>query len=98
MRAAAVHSPLRSLIVQESVNQPRCKRVTAADAVEYLKVGHRPRLGELALVVADRAPIIDCGRLGVTQCRGHHFEVMEGRDSLLDHLAKALRLQLAQWF
>ena len=45
--------------VEEAVDQPRGEGVAAAHAVENLQVGHRPRLVERALVVADRAPVVE---------------------------------------
>src|SRR5260370_30414854 len=61
--AAAVHCPVRTLVVQEAVDQPRGKPGAATDAIEDLLIRHRPSLIERTLVVADRAPVVDARRL-----------------------------------
>src|ERR1019366_5251258 len=75
VRAAAVDGPVRALFVQKTVDQPRREGIAATDAVEDLEVRHGPRLVELALVVAHRAPVVDGRGLHMAQGRGHSLEV-----------------------
>src|ERR1017187_3844222 len=93
VRAAAVDRPIRALLVQKAVDQPRRERVAAADAIEDLQVRHRPSLVERAFVIAHRTPVVDGRRLRMAQGRGYSLEVRKRRHRLLNHLAEVGPIQ-----
>src|SRR6266540_293613 len=70
VRGAALDGPLRAAIREEAVDQPRGKRVAAADAVEDLEIGARCGFVEIAVAPGDRAPVVARGGVGDAQRRG----------------------------
>src|ERR1700722_7955773 len=61
----ALNRPLRTLVREKPVYEPRGKRVAAPDAIEDLEVFTCLGLVELPVDEADRAPIVTSGGLGV---------------------------------
>src|SRR5262249_31912460 len=58
MRCAALDGPLRAFACEESVDQAGSKGVAAADTIENLEVFAIGSLIEIAVAVADGAPIV----------------------------------------
>ncbi len=69
MSRAAFHRPLRGLTRQEAIDQTGGERITAAHTVEDLKVFASGRFVEVAVCVADRAPMEVVG----TEERGGNY-------------------------
>ncbi len=88
MRRAVVDRLLGVVERHEAVDEARGERIAAADAVVDLERGARNGLLQLALVPADRAPVVDRRGLHGTQRRRHGLEVRIDGDGLLDHLAE----------
>ena len=89
VRCATLDRPLRVAARQESIDQSRSKRIAAAHAVKNLQVIAILRLKEFTVVIADRAPIILRGGLGLTQSGSYNLKRVILHD-FLDHLLKTL--------
>src|SRR5260370_30116632 len=74
MRGGGFDGPLGVLSGKKAINETRSKRVTAADTVENLEILAILGLIEIALVVANRAPIVSRGGGGFAECGGDDFE------------------------
>ena len=93
VRRAVVHR-LRGVVERhEAVDEAGRERIAAADAVVDLEAGALDGLVELALVPADRAPVVDRRGLDRAQRRRDRLEVRVDRHRLVDHLAEALDLE-----
>src|SRR5437762_1040231 len=92
VRGATFHRPLRILSRQESVNQPGSKGIAPPDAVENFKVFAASCLVELAVRIADRAPIIQSRSLSFPERGGHNLERIIFHD-LRDHLLETLNFK-----
>src|SRR2546426_819472 len=67
---AAFHGPLGILTRQEAVDQAGSKRIASAHAIKNFKIFAIFCLVELAVAIADRAPIVLGSSLGFPQrCR-----------------------------
>src|SRR6266571_3746309 len=86
---SAIHRPLGSLAGEEPVNEAGGEGVATPDTIVDLQVLPVWRLVEPPLAVADRAPVVEGGGLGVAQRRGHRREVRERLHRLLDHLPES---------
>src|SRR6266571_3714908 len=72
VRGTAFHRPLRLLSRQESVNQAGSERIASSYAIENLQVLAVSRLVELAIAIANRAPIIQSRSLRFPERGGNH--------------------------
>src|SRR5580658_4456702 len=87
MRRATLDGSLRIVSRQKTINQPRRKRIAAANTIKNLQILPVFCLVELALAIANRAPIILRGCLRLAQRGRHHLErifLHHVRDHLLE--------------
>src|ERR1700722_6150818 len=80
--SAALHRPLSVFAREESVNSSRGEGISSTGSVVDFQVLSCGGLIEFAVVIADRAPVIDGGTLGESQSRRHYGQ----RWILLNHL------------
>src|SRR5260370_34241518 len=80
MSGAAFDGPLGVLSRKKAINETRSKRVTATDTVENLDILAILGLIEIALVVANRAPVVSRGVGGVAEGGGDDFEGKVGQN------------------
>merc|ERR1712232_1011278 len=92
---AILHSLIRSLAHQQTVDEARSEAVTTADAVVDPKIAGLG-LVELSIHVDHSAPAVHGRRGGFTESRGHTLEVRVVLDDLLDHSLEGARVQRRQ--
>ena len=85
MRRAAFDGKLRTLAGEETINQARSERVSAADPIVNFEILAFLGLVEIAIAIADGAPIVSRGRLCFAKRGRYHLEGVVLYD-LLDHL------------
>src|SRR5713101_2144932 len=95
MSGSAFDGPLRVLSREKTVNEARSKGVTAANTVENFEILAILGLIEIALVVANRAPIVSRGSGGFAKRGGDDFE---GKvvQNLPDHLFEGFRVECGE--
>ncbi len=86
---------LRGVVLgEESINEARGKAVATAHAIQNLQARVAPRLIKQPVVPADGTPIVDRRCVHAAQGRRRRLEIRELRHRALDHLLKALDLDV----
>src|ERR1700680_3355690 len=92
MSGTAFDGPLRILAREKSINQTGGERITAANTIKNLEVLAVFGLIEIAVVVANRSPIIS-RRGGRFAERGSHDLERKIVQHFLNHLFESFRVQ-----
>jgi len=88
MRRAAFDGKLGAFVGEKAINQARGERISAAYSIVNFKILAFFGLLEIAIAIADGAPIVSRGGLGFAKRSCDHLEGIVLHD-LLDHLLEA---------